>query len=227
MRKILLILLFCFLSQQVSAQSLGSLTYESDRTARVTAEYELGVFNLGNRSLEIELSSDDFEGDIDYGENSFVLEPSRISSNPTGSGWISISGNRYVKPRNIKFSVRAQRSQDFTVDVRASSPNEEGGSGPSVVQVQSHSLSYTRTSDPTYSGVYESDRDQGIELRKSQEENTGGSQPDREPGNRTAESIRIPDPSTSENREKNGISPLTLLLSIGAAGSLYYLWSVL
>lgn len=229
MKKAFILFFILFFISFSSAQSLGSLTYESQKEARFDADYEIGVFNLGNETLEVKLIVNDFDGRVDFKDQEFLLQPSEISSNPSGSGWFSISGNKYVKPRKVRLNVRAQNSQNFTVDVRARNPDEGGVSGPSLVQVQSHRLSYERTSD---SSLYQEEggdgtEEQELELREIEENQSEEPGKANDDANRSGGLISIPDPSETENQQNNSLDPFTVLLSLGAAGSLYYLWSVI
>lgn len=228
MKKTLILLFLSLFVFQASAQSIGSLSYESTKKAPLTAEYEIGVFNLKNETINIELSSRDFNGDVEFEEEKFDIETSEVSSNPEGSGWISVSGNKYVKPRKVKFTVKAENSQNFTVQVKASRTGSNEGSGPQVVQVLSHGFTYIRTSDtPVYGeSGYEDQNESELELGKKERE----SSETEDSGNNDNSSgalISIPDPSEEKNQENNSIDPITMLLTLGAAGSLYYLWSVI
>ena len=228
MRKIIaLAILVSLFSLQVAGQEIGSIVEDSSKKVPTEAEYRIGVFNLKDEPVEIEMTAQNFQGSVEYEANTFVLEPSRVSSNPSGSGWVSLSGGNYVKPEYQKLSVVGQESQDFGLQVQARRlPENRNSEGPTVVQVVSHSLSYSRTSDSVYLPSGENEENPDLSLERKQEKK---GQESNETDDKTLSgrlSILQGEDESNQNQEGN-LDLTTILLSLGASGSVLYLWSVL
>lgn len=229
MKKLLLIIVIASVfSLNVAAQEIGSIVEDSSKETPSDATYSIGIFNLKEEPVIIEMEVQDFEGDVDYETQNFRLEPSEVSSNPSGSGWISASGGNYVKPEYQKINVVGQQSQNFSLEIQARRlPENRNSDGPTLVQVVSHGLSYQRTSDSIYLSEDEQRSDEGLQLQRDE----SSQEQKNDQGNGSFSQLKgrlsIDSESGEQNQETTGIDPLTILLSIGAAGSVLYLWSVL
>ena len=222
------------ISGQALAQNIGSIAYESEKSGPGSAEYTIGIFNLGDETYQVEMRSRGFEGTLEFEENPFVLEPSEVSSNPSGEGWYSISGNKYVKPREQKVDVRTDKSQNFSVEAVFTNPDQNSSGGAEVIQILSNPLTFHKTGAPGFRNHKSEDEDQnqGLELEKSNNE-------EKEKNNSQSFSEKTVDrilgsnetyANESVNQEENsenGFDHLTGLLAAGAAGSILYLWSVI
>lgn len=229
MKYLVFLMLFACFSSQVNAQPLGSIAYESEKTASYEAKYEIGLFNLKNRSLSIQLEASNLDGKIEFEEQQLTLIPSEVSSNPSGSGWISTSGNNYVKPRNVKFSVRSTKSENFSVRIRATVPEQTESSGPTVVQEISHGFSYVKSGDSSsFIDGEEENSENELELRKRNSNGEDSEKSSDKPQkNRSDKILSFSSDEEEEKAEDSGVDPVTAALALGAAGSVYYLWSLI
>ncbi len=154
LRKYLVLLsLVTVLAVSVSASSFGSFASEDTKTIRDgDASFEIGVFNLGNEPLELQVSSTVLKGGSGIRmvhDDSIVIEPSEVTENPSGDGnWFLLDGERYVKVRKIPVRAFVDRERstsdfEFRVDMKASPA--EGNSGGDIVQTLSQVRSYRFT----------------------------------------------------------------------------------
>jgi hypothetical protein len=143
-----LALVSVFFVATVSASSFGSFSSETEKEIdSLETGFTISVFNLGNETLSLNVTSSDPEGASIVHENEFELEPSEVTRNPSGDkSWFLTSNNRYVETTEIPIrffrdSDTSRNNFDFTVDIRASTAVEEGGSGvvQNIVQVRSYS----------------------------------------------------------------------------------------
>ncbi|MFB6292555.1 MAG: hypothetical protein ABEI58_04140 [Candidatus Nanohaloarchaea archaeon] len=224
-------ILVLFLVGSASAASFGSFPYDTSRTSEGNTTFEIGVFNLGDRKLELEMVSDTPAGvEVVFPQKTMVLPPSRTTKNPAGSGWLSLGDGRYVEVRRVPFRVLSHEpgKHRVKVSVRASRPSgvEEGDrTRQKVVRVNQYSFTVDAEAalGASDKGVDTVLGDDGFEIvRKDRDEN------------------RKPevDLNRSDNKDSNtgvtdslpegpGIDTMTVILLLAAMASTAYLLKVI
>jgi hypothetical protein len=238
LKKTILLLLLVILSASATAYNFGTFTYKDTRQATTrNISFQLGLMNPGNSSLAVKLSSDGLEnGEVVFPRNGFILEPTEITKNPRGSGWFSIAPGRYSKVRKVSFWVLMDRKVDenFSVQVRAEkSGSDASGIRPKAVQIRDYryTINYAEEEavkvDRGYQRYEEGDESPEIIRKSGGDSNVSG-----ENNSDRKEVIILNASETSKTEEdtsskREGVSGLTLLLSVGAVVSLIYLWTVI
>lgn len=159
-KALLIIVLAVGLTATGVATSFGTfVTKDSDRLDGGQGDYTLKMMNLGDQAMDIEIEPynvpDDVTVRVESGSGdfrSFRLEPSKVTSNPSGDdNWFVLRNGDYAKVKQIDISAIKSGSNndggEFDVRIRASSSQDETSTGgdetepvQNVVQVRSHTF---------------------------------------------------------------------------------------
>jgi hypothetical protein len=230
-------------SSAVNAYSFGTVNQGSERVSETNRSFKIDVLNLNNRSLELNPSVEGLEKGNAVFQSDRIIEPSRISENPEGSGWVSIEPGKYAKPETFRFNVisaeyeTGEEEFSFQIEARTLSESDSSGLSQRVVHVREYKYSLKLPEDdrrPAVERGFESSEQQkdGPEIIRNDETEDNNSST-----NNTGEVIRINHTENSQatktsnnstsTRPSKGVNPVTLVLSVGIAGSLAYLWMIL
>lgn len=127
---ILVLVLLC--SGTGAAASFGAFSYDRyQETEQRSAEFRIGLLNLGDQDLTIELSAGTGNSTtVSFEQERFVLPPSEQSTDP-GPGWVHLDGDRYARPTVIRPTITIRttataRNHTVPVTVRAIQTAGEG-----------------------------------------------------------------------------------------------------
>ncbi len=144
----LITLLIASMTLQVAASTLGTFQYQdTKKTSTGTAEYTIGLINLGSKPLKINFSSE--TQDIKLKAENITLKPSRIERTPENRGWYQLPNGTYAEIRKHKLEASAKNleKRNFTVTVSAYSGEENrSGSFNRIVQERTYQFSIVNES---------------------------------------------------------------------------------
>lgn len=242
MKTRLLLLITLLMLPAASTFSFGTFSYQDSKQVTDTnVTFTLGMVNAGNSSVTVRMSASGLEnGTGVFPRQSFVLEPSEVSENPRGDGWMAVKAGRYAKVEEVPFRVVMDDKTDERFQVRAEARLTEGGDGsgirPEAVQVREHdfSLSYPDDKRPRvdrgYTGGDSEEEDNELRLirENASEENTTVTESrETEDENRTSNPSKTSKTGGNSTSTGKGIGTTTVVLALGAAGSMIYLWTVI
>jgi len=230
------------ISFSVNAYSFGSVSQGSNRISETNVSFQIDLLNLNNRTLELEPSVEGLEkGNVSFPSNR-IIEPSEISENPEGDGWISIEPGRYARPETFRFNVISSPEEtgkdNFKFQIEARNPGQGGDSDVNqrVVQVREYSYEIdfpeeevNPSVDRGFEDFEESEDGPEIIRRENDEENVSKSSTRENVTINTTEfsqTTKTSDNSTS-TEPSNEIDSFTMMLSAGIIGSIAYLWMIL
>lgn len=215
----LIVILIASMTLQVAASALGTFQYQdTKKTSTGTAEYTIGLINLGEKPLQVNFSSETQE--IGFQAENITLKPSRTEKTPEGRGWYQLPDGRYAEIRKHKLKASAEdlERRNFTVTVSAySGTGNRSGSFNRIVQERTYQFSIVNES---YSeGLIQFEED-GERSEKGKEANRPGRSTEK--ASRTENSTKKP--SDAVNRGEGSVN---WLLVAGAGLSAAYLVKVI
>lgn len=230
----------------MSAYSFGTVNYNSEKVSEGNASFRIDVLNLNNHSLMLNPDVSGLEkGNISF-QSDRIIEPSEISRNPEGDGWISIKPGVYAKPETFRFNVISsdESGEDmFKVALEAVMDLEERSSdvNQKVIQVREYEYEITFPDAEKQAKL-----DRGFDSAESQENSPEiirsendkqdqKSQQSEEDETVSAEianfskvtKINSTNSSSASSAQSSGIDMTTVILTAGLAGSIAYLWVIL
>ena len=109
-----------------TAASFGSFASQTEKNINGNqASFDVNVFNLGEKTYQLEINSEDVEGAGIYHPDSYTIAPSKKTSNPEeGGNWFTMENGEYVKTAEIpvdfqKLPDTDKRNFEFMVTVKA------------------------------------------------------------------------------------------------------------
>lgn len=247
-REIAILVSVLAMVQLSAGYSFSAFQYQdSAETRALNQSFRLGLINPSDQALRVNLSAETPRGmEVDFPDRSFVLEPSKVTEDPEGSGWYSAGDGRYVKIKDRTFyaDISEQRSRDrlgFSVRVEAVplSVDAAGREGrQSIVQVREYGYTVevvgalsleNQTVERGYTGG------KGNGTGKTGEDRASLDRDRRELENSTDRLVLEVDNKTVYGQEKQpgkeegggGIDPVTYLMALGTGLSVLYLWRLL
>lgn len=230
------------LMMQIAAgQGYGSFPRAQSKTVEdLDAYFRIGFVNLENYTRDIVLDAEETGGySIEFEENPYSLEPSRVTSTPGDGDWYAVGDGRYAEVQELEFTVEldeeeAERKKfSIPIQLAASYSGPEGGAGAiqRAFLAQTHIFQMETTSQairPRADNLY---RDGGLidyEDNSSSSANSSSGGEVRGPGNSsTVETQPETAPEkglTREEKDQNrAVNKWTLIFLTGALFSVFFL----
>ncbi len=220
-----------FLVGQVSGAVFGSFPYDTRKTSGGNTTFHIGVFNLGEEELELEMVAETPRNvEVMFPERQTALPPSETTKNPEGEGWFSLGDGRYVEVTRVPFRVLSYQSgtHRVKVSVRAKetgSVDEGDRTRQKVVRVNQ----YTVTADAEAAlgspdgGVDAVLGDDGFEIVREDANEENGTSVVLNRSNNKDSNTDV----TDNLPEGPDIDTMTIILLLGAAASTAYLLKVI
>lgn len=228
------ILSLFFLISGVAASSFGVFPYQTQKEATlIETDFEIGVMNLGDQTLRVEVSSEQSQDyQIFFPQKEIQLRPSNLTDNPAGENWYYTNNGNYVKIRKIPFKVRIDQnvsteSISFPLEVQASAiGTSSSGDSSETRLVQVREFQYTLDLNESLKSEETAENDSSNPLDGGRWREV--TQPEEyDDGFQTDERIENLSDDSSEEDQEGGINGVTLLLALGTAVSIIYLFKVI
>lgn len=147
-----------------SAASFGSFASGAEKEVDGNqASFYINVFNVGEETYQLDISSENVEGARIYHPDSYTLAPSEQTKNPKEKGnWFLTDNGEYVRTAEIQVDLQRlpntnKRNFEFTVEISAqpeTKVQEDGSTLHSIRQVRTYTFNVETS--PSEQGTEES-----------------------------------------------------------------------
>jgi hypothetical protein len=191
---------------------------EIKETGGEPVEYKIGMVNLGQEPLKVNIEASETGLASLNLEQSMNLGPSEISSDPEGRNWYALGNGSYAKITEYSFTAVARnfRNTNFTLDITAET-NNSGETGPYKQIILERSYTFTLVNESYSKGLIQFQSDE--ETEEQEEKGQAGNLTINSSQNRTEDQKTI---ETTEKQEE-GLPATTLALLAGLTVSLAYI----
>lgn len=137
-RALVVLALLLLVGGSGAAASFGTFSYDRyQETSDLSAEFRIGMLNLGNTSLTVRLSAvTGNDTAVSFEQDSFELAPSE-QGQATGPGWVHLDGDRYARPTVISPTVTIDEdatARNHTVTISVTAIREDSNGSDQVQQ---------------------------------------------------------------------------------------------
>lgn len=225
-----------FLISVSSGASFGSYPVDSEKEVEsLQASFRLALFNPGNTTASVKLST---ERSKDYNvtfPEKVIVEPSKVTKTPSGSGWFHLGDGSYTSTEKVEFTVdisRYRSTNTLKIPVTVKASNSGAGTGEAIselVYLQDHVFTAEVVGREIEDQSDNHKDEEGVDWIEVQEDietekESGKSSAERE-GRKNSSKTYKPEPDKNDNRG-SGVDKTTLALMLGIMAMAVYLYRV-
>lgn len=209
-----------FLVSQASATTFGTFQYSStESTSGEPVEYQLGMLNLGQEPLKVNVEASQSENVSLNFEQEVTVRPSTVSENPGDGRWYYLGNGSYAEVEVYSFDAGSRdfRNRSFQLTFSAyRSSNSSGGGFQNIIQERSYSFNLINSSY----------REGLVDFSEEEEDQKNDTDQVENVTISDQKDINSTEDKSNDNKdsEEGGLNPL---LGLGALISLLYLAKVM